>query len=70
MVKIEIRECLETENAGESEHDEVAACAQKLLTGGRGLHVHHTTDCEGSGQVPKVILDVMRSWVCVNSPLR
>ena len=39
VVEVEIDECLETESAGESEQDEVAAGAQELLAGRRCIHV-------------------------------
>ena len=39
VVEVEIDQCLETESAGESEQDKVAAEAQELLAGRRCLHV-------------------------------
>ena len=39
VVEVETDECLETESAGESEQDEVAAGAQELLASRKCLHV-------------------------------
>ena len=51
VVKVEIDECLETESAGESEQDEVAAGAQELLAGRRCLHVRkHYRPRGGAGR--------------------
>jgi len=42
-VEVEINEGLETESAGESEQDELAAGAQELLAGRRCSHGANTT---------------------------
>ena len=58
MVEVEIGECLETESAGESEQDEVAAGAQELLAGRRCLHVRqHYRPRSGAGRCQRSCVD-------------
>ena len=58
VVEVEIGECLETESAGESEQDEVAAGAQELLAGRRCLHVRqHYRPRSGAGRCQRSCVD-------------